>query len=360
MNKFKKLISVIMVGLFLILSSSKSSLTYSNKRTEFLKVNLADQILELEGVKVSIKQLYPLLDIDLQSNYTLALFENKGYAIIANQSLTLSEFAINDTPVPYMNLLKKNVYLIYGGPDNYVYTYDKKTFYDASSRELIQFIPSLQQIIVNRKLLAEDPKNPIIEDLLPKVEILKWTGIHESLFLKYNSGMWLNNPENYPIGNGICGPISVAIMMSFYQDNYNPNYIPLSIRTPGSADPGNLIYLLEHHIGGSYTGTIAPMIYYGLQQFLDSYRITFYHPKMTMLATWDIVKENVDKRRPIAVGLTNWAGSPEIYGNHWLTVYAYSVNSKNKGYYKAIDNHGNYKARINANWTIGAIWLSEE
>jgi hypothetical protein len=57
--------------------------------------------------------------------------------------------------------------------------------------------------------------------------------------------------------------------------------------------------------------------------------------------------------------LTNWAGSPEIYGNHWVTVYAYAVNAKNKGFYKAIDNQGNFKARINASWTIGAVWLSK-
>jgi hypothetical protein len=360
MIKNKKLISVIMVGFLLFLSSSKNIAITSDKRTDFLKINLTDQILELENTKVTITKLVPLFDVNLQKNYTLAIFENKGYAIIANQSLTLSEYAVDDTPVPYAKILNRNVSLIYGGPDNYVYSSDKKTFYDASTLEVIKYTVSTEQKTMNQILLAADPKNPTIDDLEQQIEILKWTGIHESLFLRYNYGMWVNNPENYPIGNGICGPISVAIMMSFYQDNYNPDYIPLSVRTPGSAHPGNLIYLLEHHIGGSYTGTIAPMIYFGLQQFLDSYHITFYHPKMTMLGTWDIVKKNVDKRRPIAVGLTNWAGSPDNYGNHWVTVYAYSVNSKNKGFYKAIDNHGNYQARINASWTIGAIWLESK
>ena len=355
----EKFIKVIMTVFLLFFLSSKSISTISDKRSDFLKTYLMDQIQQLENTNVSIHKFYPLLDVNLQNNYTLAVFKEKGYAIIANTSLTLSEYAIDDTRVPYINLLKRNASLVYGGPDNYVFTNDKKTFYDATSMEIITFVPSTVQQTMNRILLAEDSKNPTFDDLIQKVEILQWTGIHESLFLRYNSGMWINNEENYPIGNGICGPISVGIMLSFYQDNYNPDYIPNTIRTPGSARPGNLIYLLEHHIGGSYTGTIAPMIYLGLQQFLDSYKITFYHPKMTMLATWDIVKENVDKRRPVAVGLTNWAGSPDKYGNHWVTVYAYSVNSENKGFYKSIDNHGDYKARINASWTIGAIWLSE-
>lgn len=359
MIKHSKLVSVIMVGFLLLFTSSKSIATSSDKRSDFLKANLADQILELENTKVTVKKLVALLDVDLRQNYTLALLEPKGYAIIANQSFTLSEYAIDDTRVPYTNLLNQNISLIYGGPDNYAYTSDQQIFYDASTNEVIRFTVTKELKTINDILLAEDPKNPSIEDLEQQFEVLKWTGIHESLFIRFNKGMWLNNPENYPIGNGICGPISVAIMMSFYQDNYNPNYIPNSVRTPGSAYPGNLIFLLEKHIGGSYTGTIAPMIFLGLQQFLDSYNITFYRPKMTMLATWDVVKENVDKRHPIAVGMTNWAGSPDNYGNHWVTVYAYSVNSKNKGFYKAIDNHGNYKARINASWTIGAIWLSE-
>lgn len=358
MIKHIKIVFVIMVACLLFLSSNFIS-NDSSKRTDFIQEIVVSQIRELEGADVVVSRLYPLLDVELQNNYTLALFKEQGYAIIANKSFVLSEYAIDDTTVPYKELLKNNASLIYGGPNNYAFTYDKKTYYDAESKEKIQFTVSQVQRTMNRILLAADPELPNYDDLIQKVEILKWTGIHESLFLKYNSGMWLNNVENYPIGNGICGPISVAIMLSFYQDNYNPNYIPSSIRTSGSANPGNLIYLLEHHIGGSYTGTIAPMIYYGLQQFLDSYKINFYHPKMTMLATWDIVKENVDKRRPIAVGLTNWAGSPDKYGNHWVTVYAYTANSKNKGFYKAVDNHGDYKARINASWTIGAIWLSD-
>jgi len=359
MIKHVKLVLVIMVGFLLLFTSSKSIPAYSDKRSDLLKANLVDQMSELEKTKVSIKKLIPLLDVNLQQNYTLAIFAPKGYAIIANQSLTLSEYSVADTPVPYAGLLMRNVDLIYGGPDNYAYTSDKKTFYDASTLQVITFTVSKEQKTINEILLTADPKNPSIEDLEQQFEVLKWTGIHESLFIRYNNGMWLNNPENYPIGNGICGPISVAIMMSFYQDNYNPEYIPNSVRTPGSAHPGNLIFLLEKHIGGSYMGTIAPMIFFGLQQLLDSYHITFYRPKMTMFATWDVVKENVAKRHPIAVGMTNWAGSPDNYGNHWVTVYAYSVNSKNKGFYKAIDNHGNYKARINASWTIGAIWLSE-
>lgn len=359
MIKRHKFISVLMVGLLLFISSHKSTMNPPNKRMDFMKSDLIDQMWELENAKVEIDQLYSLLDVDLNKNYTLALFKGQGYAIIANQSLTISEYALDDSPVPYQEVLNRKTNLVYGGPYNYAYTQDKKTFYDAATKNIIQFIPSKDQKDSNRKLLAEDPKNPTIEDLIQRVEILKWKGIHESLFLKYNYGMWINNEENYPIGNGICGPISTAIMLSYYQDNINPAYIPLSIRTPGSRQPGNLIYLLEKHIGGSYTGTFALMIFVGLQQFLDSYHITFYQPRMSMLSTWDIVKENVDARHPIAVGLTNWAGSPDKYGNHWVTVYAYSVNSKNKGFYKAIDNHGDYKARINASWTIGAIWLSD-
>ena len=359
MNKFIKSLFILMAAFLLLFSSSRSITTKNDKRIDFLSTYLIDQIKALENTDVSIQRLVPLLDVNLQKNYTLAVFNGKGYAIIANTSLTLSEYTVEDAPVPYKKMFSKNVHLVYGGPGNYAFTKDMQTFYDATSNEKIQFSVTQLQQTMNQQLLMVDAKNPSFEDLIEKIEILKWTGIHESLFLRYNSGMWINNEENYPIGNGICGPISVGIMLSFYQDNYNPDYIPNTIRTPGSAHPGNLIYLLEHHIGGSYTGTIAPMIYLGLQQFLDSYKITFFHPKMTMLATWDIVKENVDKRRPIAVGLTNWAGSPDKYGNHWVTVYAYSVNSKNKGFYKSIDNHGDYKARINASWTIGAIWLSE-
>jgi len=241
MIKLKRIIAFIAVGLLLSFSPSFSMSDNSGKRNDLIKSILVDQMMELEETKVVVSRLVPLLDIDLENNYTLALFKDRGYAIIANQSFTLSEYSVDDTPVPYTNLLKRNVSLIYGGPDNYAYTSDKKTFYDASTMEVIKFTVTKELKTINEILLAADPKNPSIEDLGQQFEVLKWTGIHESLFIRFNYGMWLNNPENYPIGNGICGPISVAIMLSFYQDNYSPDYIPISVRTPGSAHPGNLI-----------------------------------------------------------------------------------------------------------------------
>jgi hypothetical protein len=357
----KKSITVIMVIslLFFPYASTVNAISY-DQPIEGLKESIVDQIMEMDHQAIQVIALYPLLDINLQKNYTLATFSPQGYAIIANRSLEISEYALdNETPLPYKNILGSDDLLVYGGPNNYAYTQDRKTFYDAMTKDILVFQPSKEQQIINATLLSVDPKNPTVNELEIRAEVLKWKGIHETLLIRYNGGMWINNEENYPIGNGICGPIAAATILSYYQDYVDHDILPTNLRELGSSDPGNLIYLLEKHIGGSYTGTIAVMIYFGLKQFLDSYKITDYQPHMTMLGTWDVVKKSVDDMRPIAVGLTNWAGSPEIYGNHWVTVYAYAVNSKNKGFYKAIDNQGNFKARINASWTIGAVWLSK-
>ncbi|HAO62147.1 MAG TPA: hypothetical protein DCQ90_09695 [Erysipelotrichaceae bacterium] len=338
-------------------SSSPTSPSFPSTLTE----QIIRQILELEGKEVKISETYALLDVELKNNYTLALFRNAGYAIITNRSYILSEYSIDDSKIPFEDVLLDDVDLIYGGPSNYLYTRDRKDYFDADTQREVAFTPSMNQIEVNKRLVdgdSEEEEEPqAIQD--PVFKPLVWTGIHESLFIRYNAGMWINNQDNYPIGNGMCGPISVAILLAYYQDNIDPSFVPSAVRTRGSLSPGSLVHLLGLHIGGAYTGTIGITIYYGFLSFMESYGIDQYQPKFTMFTTWDIVTQKVDQMRPIAVGLTTWLGGPESYGNHWVTVYAYAQNTEKKGYYKAIDNHGDYKARIKASWTVGAVWLDK-
>lgn len=358
MKTYRKSGTIVMVFFLFLFSFSRFSPVSTSS---VLQNQIIRQILELEGKEVRIAETYDVLDVELKRNYTLALFQDAGYAIITNRSYVLSEYSVEDSKIPFEDVLLEDVHLIYGGPSNYLYTRDRKEYYDADTRKSVAFTPSMHQIEINKRMVEGDPEEEeepkAIED--PVFKPLVWTGIHESLFIRYNAGMWINNQDNYPIGNGMCGPISVAILLAYYQDNIDPSFVPSAVRTRGSLSPGSLVHLLGLHIGGAYTGTIGITIYYGFLSFMESYGIDQYQPKFTMFTTWDIVTEKIDQMRPIAVGLTTWLGGPESYGNHWVTVYAYAQNTEKKGYYKAIDNHGNYKARIKASWTAGAVWLDK-
>jgi len=350
---FRKLFTLLWISLLFLPWISIRS-TYFQIDT-FLVDRLNEHLLNVENTNVDVTRILPLLDIDLNPSYSLLLFE-EGYAILSNQSAIVSEYALHTAEIPYQNFIKPSRTYVYGGPTNYAFTDDGIRYRSAIDGTSIRFSPTEKQKQLNKTILSETTKKAAVEiNYVP----LRWRGIHESLFLRYNHGIWINNAENYPEGNGICGPIAVAILMSYYQDHIDRNYVPNTIRTPESRSPGNLIYLLTLHIGGVQYGTIGWMLYYGIQEFLTSQKIDFYQPKMTLLETWDAVVTQVDQGRPIAVGLTSWAGSPASYGNHWVTVYAYAKDERERGYYKAIDNHGNYKAVINTRWTVGTIWLEE-
>jgi len=353
-KSFKKLFTLLWISLlFLPWTSIKPSFPQNES---YLMDRLNDTLLSNENTQVNVTKTLPLLDAELNPSYTLLLFE-KGYAILSTQSAFVSEYALQTEKIPYLAWLKPGRTYVYGGPTNYAFTDDGIRYHSAIDGTSILFSPTEKQIQLNKTILRETTKRAAVEI---KYVPLRWRGIHESLFLRYNHGIWINNAENYPEGNGICGPIAVAIMMSYYQDHIDRNYVPNTIRTPESRSPGNLIYLLTLHIGGVQYGTIGWMLYYGIQEFLASQKIDFYQPRMTLLETWEAVVTQVDQGRPIAVGLTSWAGSPASYGNHWVTVYAYAKDERERGYYKAIDNHGNYKAVINTRWTVGTIWLEED
>lgn len=86
-------------------------------------------------------------------------------------------------------------------------------------------------------------------------------------------------------------------------------------------------------------GTI--MSYYSLNHRQSS-------SDLVLVDTW--AKNSIDKGWPAVLGLANLLGSP--YGNHWVTVYAYSGQ-----YYKAHDNWGAYEAIIHNNWSTGLVWM---
>ena len=336
-----------------------SALTNANIKPQHSLFEIVqDKIFELEGIHVTQSYSKDLNDPLLDQDYTLFVFHEGGYAIVADQSGVISEYCLDTADIPYENW--KSGELLYGGPDCYMRRINQRieTAYDGEI-ETLELTP--EYISAANEITNVVAQNHKINQM--RSTTLTWTGITSSRFTRYNSGMWINNSTNYPSGNGICGPISLAIMMAYYQDYCcsNYTYVPTSIRTKNSTSPGTLITKLNAVIGHEDEGTIISQLRGGYVSFYSIYAQTTTHASCSMLAVgspWSYVKIKCDGSRPSVVRLLTSLGST-YSSNHYVTVYAYSTDSSGTKYYRCIDNHGHYAKQVNASWAYGALWIND-
>lgn len=166
---------------------------------------------------------------------------------------------------------------------------------------------------------------------------LVWTGLDESQFTRYKS--WIN--RQHP---GICGTYCAAVLTHYTVLQDTGHWLSKK----------DLLGTLERVVDAYHLhkGTFFWNVAAGLNAVFNA---EHYFAKTGLVPDIDVPKLIDQYQQPVIVGTLKYLGSP--YQNHWLLVYAYAYDQNNDLYFKAYDNHGNYKAVIPAKHTNSYVYL---
>ncbi len=169
------------------------------------------------------------------------------------------------------------------------------------------------------------------------MEKLIWTGLDEKDFRPYKT--WINNGSP-----GICGSYCAAVLTHYTvlrDTNHRMVKNDLIDAFKKVVD--------DYHL---HSGTF----YWNVETGLNSiFNFENYRAKSGIFPDIEAPKIIDQYQSPVIVGTLKYLGSS--YKNHWLLVYAYAYDDKNDLYFKAYDNHGNYKAIIPAKQTNAYVYL---
>ena len=319
----------------------------------FIANEIKQEIERDEKTELTVMDCHTLYDVELNPNYLLIEFSN-GYAIVGKNNHIISEYDIVSHDNPYQGFEETNLW-VYGGPFNYLQI-EKSAL---NSRSVNPLNVSEELIELNRKIVSTS-----IDTNLNAKAYNSWTGISSSRFTRYDSGKWINSTSNYPTSagypdKGICGTISAAIMIAYIQDYINSDYVPSSIRTKGSADPGKLITTLYTYIDKGRDGTIPINVCGGVNNYLTAYSYQGNgHRAGYGLTTFSKAKETIDKGYPVCIGMLKILGSS--MGDHWVTAYQYiDQDGTTNDRYKCVSNQktNEYEKVIYVSWTAGIVYI---
>lgn len=340
-----------------------------------------------DDTDVRIISSHQLYDIENKPSYVMVIFNTGGYAILSKQSLVPSEYVMEKAKIPYSDALnfKKKIYL---GAYNY---------YTLNDIESIQFENDSSILSINEELIDQiRQKNKSFlsitrtntdtdeRDLFKSSTILStpsWQGRHQQYFIRYGgnsnyinyspvqtSKWWVNDSKYYSILNhttGICGTLSAAALLAYYDDYIDDKYIPNTIRSRSSIHPGNtsnqysLVSSLFNYIDKNKNGTLPWQVRDGINNWraVNSTNTIYQNRAIsTVTAAPNTIISKIDTNRPILVGLLQ--SSSHDYGNHWVLAYQYKFYDFDWVEYKVVDNHGEHAAVINSNWTMGTVRLN--
>ena len=301
----------------------------------------------LEDTKLEIRHNYELEDVYGNNRYKLIVFKNKGYLIYDQISNNIMEYSLNSVEFPYCEFIDSDFDLIYCGPLNYI-VHKNNLYYEIHTME-----------IVDIDLTREYYDSLLVNEESSVQTTTSWTGISSSRFYNYKGSAWQNSGNNV----NCCGPISTAIMIAYYQDYLNPILeFSTSVRDPSNpTSPGTLITKIKNSTV-SPTATVPVTICNGVNVFLNNYNIaSTYTCAYSSTSTWNNAVTKIGAGRPVAIGISGLAMyngvNPNDYGWHWVTAYGYRTID-GSGYYRCIDNWGNYDVAIKTITTVGIVYLS--
>lgn len=302
---------------------------------------------KIEISKLNFKDYKILLDIENNESYALIVIDNDGYIISGIKNKTISEYSLTKNSNPYKNNMSDT--LLYYGPMNYLFK-SNESIVDIYSNRIISSNLRMENIndndIENLKKLNTEFLNNCAPVPVKTRASGSWVGAPASRFSRYNSSNWRNK-------SNICGPIAAAIMFAYFDDYVGFDVIPDNVRKQNSSSPGTLITKMVAETPLA-TSTVPSTLATGIRGFIQKYSPNKYI-KATSMSTnpFSTVKNSCSSSRPICVGLLNSLGSS--YGNHWVTAYQCKETGAFVGYYKCIDNWGNYSKEITSSWAMGAV-----
>lgn len=306
-----------------------------------------------ENTELTVVGCQTLYDVELNPNYLLIEFSN-GYAIVGKNNHIISEYDIVSNDNPYQDFDESNLW-IYGGPFNYLQVNSSVL----TSRTVNPLNVSDELIELNRNIVSTN-----IDTNSNARVYNSWTGISASRFTRYDSGKWINSSSNYPSSAGypaagICGTIASAIMIAYIQDYINSDYVPSSIRTKDSEDPGKLITTLFTYIDKGKNGTVAIDLCGGINRYLTDYSYqSNCHRAGYGLTTFSTAQSTIDNGFPVCIGMLTALGSD--MGDHWVTAYQYiDQDGTTSDRYRCVGNQqvNQYSKVIYVSWTAGIAYI---
>lgn len=302
---------------------------------------------EINISKLNFKDYKILLDIENNESYALIVTDSDGYIISGIKNKTISECSLTQNSNPYKNNMSNT--LLYYGPMNYLYK-NNESIVDIYSNQIIssnlRMSNATDNDIENLKKLNSEFLNNCTPISVKTHASESWIGAPASRFSRYNGSSWRNEKS-------VCGPIAAAIMFAYFDDYVRFDVIPDNVRKQNSSSPGTLITKMVAETPLATT-TVPSTLATGIWGFIQKYS-----PNKSIKATsmstnpFSTVKNSCNSSRPICVGLLDSLGSS--YKNHWVTAYQYKETGVFVGYYKCIDNWGNYNKEITSSWTMGAV-----
>lgn len=221
-NLLKKLLSSIIICLTLVISNYLPVNALNEDYNNVIN-NVLQRIQTMENQEVELIKTRVLLDVELEPNYLLLIFK-EGYAISSIENGIISEYSLSTDNIPYFKADFDDI-LIYGGPFNYLITNNQKFDLDTEKINKSE-ISKKNQEFLNLKSEAIN-----VETTKKTTRAASYVGISKSRFSKYSSGKWINSKSNYSTSqaysaNGICGSISSAILLAYYDDYVNDSIVP--------------------------------------------------------------------------------------------------------------------------------------
>lgn len=325
---------------------------------------ILNKIESIEKVDLILDGYLVLYDVELNPSYLMVDFDH-GYAIVSRENAIISEYSLNEDVAVYSNCVDQIP--IYGGPLNY-FCVDKTSLL----RKSLPIDVPEKLVSLNQQFLSIESRSSLS---VMSASDNSFTGLPESRFTKYGAAgsLWLNTSANYPSSegypqNGICGTITSAVLLSYYDDYVNDGIVPSSVRARYSASPGTLIDILYEDIdrlcaNGTFPYNLYSGIYYFLEENANSL-LTTYTPHYGNFTTFSTAKTVIDRNRPILIGLLELWGSD--LGNHWVVAYQYyDTTGTENDMYKVCNNQvpsGSTTAdtalSIQVSWSEGLVYLS--
>lgn len=176
------------------------------------------------------------------------------------------------------------------------------------------------------------------------------TSTFEEKKLSHETQAYDYNPD------GRCGAVASAILLRYYNDYVNTEYITSTYET---SDGKKLInYLVDNYLG---KGTSYSKLKNGLNSYLSDRNISSRFQMLegrNSITVFNKIRSYIKNNRPVIVGLT---GS-DTYGEHWVVGTGYSIlYNQTLGYINIVifnDGWGNKNVRLNLYYVDGCEYIS--
>ncbi|GEM_PF-350296 len=334
----KKITSIILVITMLV---SLGSIVNAKTEKYLLEKEVAIAFLNSFGYSVKLTDPIPLLNLKEEEEFVCFEIDKQGYIIVNQYDLSIPELSIKssrnfkDSKASYyynggLNLYKDNGTYLLNISNNEkisrkeiknIYTKEKSIDKERKSKEIIEKYNTLALSTDDSKTDSALPSDYTIE--LPRT-LKTW----------YVSG-------------GYCGPIAAAIVLMYYDEEYNESYVSYS-----NENESDLIDLMIDYVyssgGNPENGTGTAELENAINDYLDDYYNSNY--AVAYAPSYDYPQGSFSKigncianDKPAIVDLDNHP----TYGEHWVIAHGYTYSP---------DQY----VIVNDGWENNNIWLHYE